>query len=140
MSRRLDDLSTALRPLADALLAALAADQVTVRVISTLRTMAEHQANLRRGTSSAILSFHLPRHLRVPGLSPADPDFDKADALDLVLYDPAVNKALWDTELPGWQAIGHHAERLGLEWGGRWKKPYDPGHVQLPRAVWQRRP
>lgn len=136
MSRRLDDLSSALRPLADTLLAQLAVDGIMVQVISTLRTLEEHRANLRKGTSSALLSFHLPRYLRVPTLSPAHPDFAKSDALDVVLITD--RKAIWATSDPRWREIGHTAESLGLEWGGRWKKPYDPGHVQLPRAIWSK--
>lgn len=31
-----------------------------------------------------------------------------------------------------WELIGAEAERLGLEWGGRWKKPDRP-HLQLPK-------
>lgn len=29
-----------------------------------------------------------------------------------------------------WQLLGQTAKELGLEWGGDWKDPYDPGHVQ----------
>lgn len=28
-------------------------------------------------------------------------------------------------------ALGELAEGLGLTWGGRWKKPFDPGHFEL---------
>lgn len=31
-----------------------------------------------------------------------------------------------------WDVVGPWAEsRLGLTWGGRWIRPYDPGHFQL---------
>lgn len=31
-----------------------------------------------------------------------------------------------------WKVLGPWAERvLGLTWGGRWSRPYDPGHFQL---------
>lgn len=135
-SRNLDDLSSELRPLADALLVALIQHGVEVRVISILRTMEEHRVNLRKGTSSAMLSFHLPRSIRMPHLPMGDPDYMKSDALDLVLI--TARKAIWDTKDPRWHDIGFRAESLGLEWGGRWKKPYDPGHVQLPRLRWSR--
>lgn len=136
MSRRLEDLSTQFRPLAEQLLAALEAAGVRVRVVDTLRTEAEHRANLRAGTSSALRSLHLPRRLRAP-LAPDDPNADKADAMDVCLVDLYTpSKLTWNTADPRWAEIGHHAEDLGLEWGGRWRKPYDPGHVQLPRALW----
>ncbi len=133
MSRLLSDLSSDARPLVDALLGRLAGDGVDVKVISVLRSMEEHRANLLKGVSSAVLSFHLPRAIRTK-VAPGDPDAMKSDACDLVLVKDG--RITWDTSLEGWQAIGHHAEAVGLEWGGRWKKPYDPGHVQVPRRVW----
>lgn len=136
-ARSLAHCSTQLRPLLDLLLLRLTDDQVDYRVISVLRTLEEHRANLAKGTSSALLSFHLPRHLRIPGLPLDDPDYEKSDAVDFALVKDG--RLSWDTSLPGWQLIGHHAEAVGLEWGGRWKKPYDPGHVQLPRAIWGKR-
>ncbi len=27
--------------------------------------------------------------------------------------------------------LGEKAESLGLTWGGRWKKPFDPGHFEM---------
>jgi hypothetical protein len=29
-----------------------------------------------------------------------------------------------------WLKIGVEGEKLGLRWGGRWRKPYDPGHFE----------
>lgn len=48
-------------------------------------------------------------------------------AIDVV---PIVDSAaVWDN--PGlWRKIGVVGERLGLRWGGRWRKPYDPGHFE----------
>lgn len=48
-------------------------------------------------------------------------------AVDLV---PIVDSvAVWDnTSL--WKKIGITGEKLGLRWGGRWRKPYDPGHFE----------
>jgi hypothetical protein len=48
-------------------------------------------------------------------------------AVDLV---PIVDSvAVWDnTQL--WKKVGLAGEKLGLRWGGRWKKPYDPGHFE----------
>ncbi len=48
-------------------------------------------------------------------------------AIDVV---PMVNGvAVWDNAAL-WRKIGVAGERLGLRWGGRWKKPYDPGHFE----------
>ena len=29
-----------------------------------------------------------------------------------------------------WRKVGMVGEKLGLRWGGRWKRPYDPGHFE----------
>jgi hypothetical protein len=48
-------------------------------------------------------------------------------AVDLV---PMVDSiAVWDN-VALWKKIGVTGEKLGLRWGGRWKKPYDPGHFE----------
>jgi hypothetical protein len=142
VSRRLDDLSAALRPLAFEFIARLVERGVLVQVVDTLRTEAEHRANLASGASSAVRSLHLPRRLRAD-VPPGDADAEKSDALDVcpfevyALHGP--DKLQWDASDPAWQVVGEVAESLGLEWGGRWRKPHDPGHVQLPRRVWETR-
>jgi hypothetical protein len=48
-------------------------------------------------------------------------------AVDLV---PVVDSvAVWDNASL-WRKIGITGEKLGLRWGGRWRKPYDPGHFE----------
>jgi hypothetical protein len=48
-------------------------------------------------------------------------------AIDVV---PVVNnEAVWDNTIL-WRKVGMVGEKLGLRWGGRWKKPYDPGHFE----------
>jgi hypothetical protein len=48
-------------------------------------------------------------------------------AVDVV---PVVDSvAVWDNALL-WRKIGAVGEKLGLRWGGRWRKPYDPGHFE----------
>jgi hypothetical protein len=106
-------------------------------IIQTSRTMAEHQVNLASGTSGTSFSLHLPRLLRWPlSAGPLDArDRNKADAMDLAPYDQyqlhGPDKLKWDGTDPAWGIIGEEAERLGLRWGGRWKQPFDPGHVEL---------
>jgi hypothetical protein len=48
-------------------------------------------------------------------------------AIDVV---PVVNSiAVWDN-VALWRKVGMTGEKLGLRWGGRWRKPYDPGHFE----------
>jgi hypothetical protein len=48
-------------------------------------------------------------------------------AIDVV---PIVNNAaVWNNAIL-WRKIGLAGEKLGLRWGGRWKKPYDPAHFE----------
>ncbi len=48
-------------------------------------------------------------------------------AIDIV---PIVDSvAVWDN-VALWRKIGMTGEKLGLRWGGRWRKPYDPGHFE----------
>jgi peptidoglycan L-alanyl-D-glutamate endopeptidase CwlK len=49
-------------------------------------------------------------------------------AADLTVFDKNGKKV--DSKKV-WDMIGKIAEEEGLTWGGRWKSPYDPGHVQL---------
>ena len=34
-----------------------------------------------------------------------------------------------------WRKVGVAGEKLGLRWGGRWRKPYDPGHFEWTGGV-----
>jgi hypothetical protein len=48
-------------------------------------------------------------------------------AVDVV---PVVNDVpVWDNAML-WRKVGVIGEKLGLRWGGRWRKPYDPGHFE----------
>jgi hypothetical protein len=141
MSRALNDLSTDLRPLAFALLARLVERGVAVMIVDTLRTEAEHLANLQAGTSAAKFSRHLPRSMR-RFCAADDPNREKADAMDVCPYEiyalHGPDKLKWEPTDAAWKVIGEEAEKLGLIWGGRWQKPHDPGHVELPRSIWDR--
>lgn len=136
MSRALDDLSNSFQPLAYALIARCVGRGLAVLITDTLRTVEEQEAFLAAGTSGTRLSRHLPRRLRWPLVTPPAPkDAEKADAMDLVPYSVyqlhGPDKAQWDTKDPAWGIIGEEAEKLGLRWGGRWRDPFDPGHVEL---------
>ena len=135
--RSLDSLSSDFLPLAMAWIARVTARGVAVMIVQTSRTVEEHRANLLSGTSSTTLSLHLPRRMRWrPDALPLDPaEVDKADAMDLAPYAiyqlHGSDKLQWDATDPAWGVIGEEAERLGLRWGGRWVKPFDPGHAEL---------
>ncbi len=48
-------------------------------------------------------------------------------AVDVV---PIVDSvAVWDN-IALWRKVGVAGEKLGLRWGGRWRKPFDPGHFE----------
>lgn len=34
-----------------------------------------------------------------------------------------------------WRRVGAVGEKLGLRWGGRWRRPYDPGHFEWTGGV-----
>jgi hypothetical protein len=133
MDRSLDSLSAEFRPLAFEVLARLVERGLAVMIVQTLRTLEEHQRNMANGTSRTALSKHLPRRLR--GYDPDSPDADKADAIDLcpyAIYDlHGPDKLQWDASDPAWAVIGAVGESVGLQWGGRWRDPHDPGHLAL---------
>lgn len=118
MSRRLNDLSLAMRPLAVELLARLTEAGILVLIVDTLRTPEEHAENLRKGVSWTTRSKHLDGH-----------------AIDLCPYKTFIlagpDKLQWDTTDPVWSRMGQIGEAVGLVWGGRWTKTPDVGHFEL---------
>ena len=131
MSRALNDLSPRFRPLAVELLARCAEAGIPVCVVDTLRTPAEHAANLAKGVSWTRHSKHL--------------DGDAIDICPYAVWDAhGPDKLLWDAGDPLWQRLGAIGEGLGLRWGGRFRAPAKPdmGHFEwvdppptIPEAV-----
>ena len=82
-----------------------------MRIIDTLRTPAEHAANLAHGVSWTQHSKHLD-----------------GDAIDVC---PAALLAVkgWAPDSPLWERVGVIGEALGLRWGGRWQQK-DLGHFE----------
>ena len=117
MSTSLNDLAPRFRPLAVELLARCVEARIPIIIVDTLRTPAEHAANLAKGVSWVKRSQHLD------GL-----------AIDICPYDvyrlaAGGNKLQWDSNHPIWAHIGIIGEGLGLRWGGRWKVR-DVGHFE----------
>ena len=117
MSRSLDDLSSRFRPLVDELLRQAAAAGIEVRIIDTLRTPAEQEANVAKGVSWTLRSKHLP-----------GPE-GKAEAIDIAPISVLGLKA-WAPRHADWQRLGLIGENLGLRWGGRWIKTPDLAHFE----------
>lgn len=138
MSRYLADLCPRLRPLAAQALGELIGEGFQPWIVDTLRTKAEHAANVAKGTSWTKRSKHLARtreecsdcgHLAnsqgESGLSHA------IDAAPLEVWQAhGPDKLAWDPEHPFWSRLGAIGERLGLGWGGRWEQR-DLGHLEL---------
>lgn len=116
MSRRLDDLDPRFRPLAVELLAQAVEAGIAVMIIDTLRTPAEHAANLARGVSWTSHSKHLD------GLA--------IDICPFSVYDlHGPDKLAWAAG-PVWDRLGLMGETLGLRWGGRFRNHPDLGHFE----------
>jgi peptidoglycan LD-endopeptidase CwlK len=95
---------------------------VQLEVVQGLRTIAEQDALFAQGRTK-------------PGKVVTNARGGKSNhnyglAVDLVPF--SNGKPNWDAPNSIWMAIGAEAEKLGLEWGGQWKKFIDRPHVQLP--------
>ena len=123
-----------MRPRVFEVLARLTERGVPVMIVSTGRSIEEHQQNLANGTSWTALSRHLPRALRIPNLPTTDPNYLKSDAIDLAPYETWLahgpDKVSWDAADPAWKILGELGESVGLKWGGRWVKTPDWGHLE----------
>lgn len=116
MSKRLEDLAPAFRPLAEQLIKACKEAGIPLAIIDTLRTPEEHAANLAKGVSWTARSKHLD------GL-----------AID-VCPTTLLKEKGWAPASPLWTTIGVIGESLGLRWGGRWKVR-DLGHFEMKGAI-----
>lgn len=52
-------------------------------------------------------------------------------AVDFGMFKPGGTHETYIEDGNEYRLIGPIAESLGFEWGGRWTKPFDPGHVQV---------
>jgi hypothetical protein len=117
MSRALNDLTPAFRPLAFELLARSIEAGIAVMIVATGRTALEQAANLAKGVSWVTHSKH-----------------EDGLAIDICPFDTwtlhGANKLAWNAKDPTWQQLGRIGEALGLRWGGRWTIP-DLGHFEM---------
>lgn len=102
-----------------------------VRVTSGLRTDAEQLALWSKGRNGD------PGQIVTNARTAESSAHGRGAAIDLVPLDEE-GRPVWLDSDPRWQIIGTLAERMGLEWGGRWGKFRDMPHVQL--KDWRRLP
>lgn len=96
------------------LMAECKARGIELRVVETFRTHAKQ--NEYAGMGRKYTNSTAGRSKHQYGL-----------AVDVV---PVVNgNPVWDNPVL-WKKVGVIGEKLGLRWGGRWKKPYDPAHFE----------
>ena len=102
------------------MIAALAAQGLTVEVVQGLRTFAEQDALFAQGRSK--------KGQIVTNAKGGQSNHNYGLAVDLC---PFVNgKPQWNDNA-GFLLIGAEAAKVGLQWGGAWKKFIDKPHVQL---------
>lgn len=119
MSRKLDDLSPRMLPVAMQLLARCVEAGIMVMIVDTRRTLAEQQANVAKGVSWTLASRHLT-----------------GDAIDICPYETwnahGPDKLNWNGDDPVWTQIGAIGESVGLKWGViKNGKQVDPGHFEF---------
>ena len=125
MSRLLNDLAPAVRPLVDKFLDDCAAAEIDVLVTCTLRSVEEQQALYAQGRTT-------PGPI-VTDAKPGQSAHNFGLAVDIV---PIVNgKPDWQGADPVWQDVGEIGEAAGLEWAGRWTTFKELPHFQMPN--WQ---
>ena len=143
-STSLDDLTPEMKPRAMALIARCVEHGIHGSIERTLTSPAVEAQKVAQGLSSTMNSKHLPQ-----------PPSGKSDAMDFAPFRHGTLAVDWSAgpgwkpgEDPGkprtrvdrahvsepWATYGELAEALGLEWGGRWHQPFDPGHVNFIRT------
>jgi hypothetical protein len=97
-----------------ALIRACKAKGIEIAVVETYRTHAKQ--NEYKGMGKGYTNSGAGKSKHQYGL-----------AVDVV---PVVRGvAVWNN-VALWKKVGTTGEKLGLRWGGRWRRPYDPGHFE----------
>lgn len=100
-----------------------------VVVTQGVRTVEQQQALYAKGrTAPGAIVTYADGIIKKSNHQPAADGLGRA--VDLAFLD-ADGKPSWDESHP-WTLLGVMAEQQGLQWGGRWKKPVDRPHVELP--------
>jgi peptidoglycan LD-endopeptidase CwlK len=100
----------------------LAKAGMQIEVVQGLRTFAEQDALFAQGRTK-------PGKV-VTNARGGQSNHNYGLAVDVVPF--ANGKPNWNAPNNIWVAIGTEAEKLGMEWGGNWKKFIDKPHIQLP--------
>lgn len=117
MGQKLQSLHPELRPKVEAVLRAMRKRGFEPRIHHAWRSVAEQATIVADGNSTVRFSFHNAKN----------PDGTLAAlAADIVDANLA-----WKAKPEFWKAVEEEAKKRGLYWGGDFKTPWDPGHVQL---------
>jgi hypothetical protein len=109
---------------ANRMAAALALRNIPIRLTDGLRTFAEQDVLYAKGRTT-----HLDQGI-VTNAKGGFSNHNYGLAVDVV---PLVNgQPNWGVSEDVWKAIGEEGRKVGLEWGGDWKKLIDRPHFQLP--------
>lgn len=116
-------LHASVQPYARALVLKAAADGITIKVISGLRTYAEQEALYAKGRTKP--------GPRVTNARGGYSNHNFGIAFDIGVF----NGSQYVPESPRYKAVGVLGMELGLDWGGNWKTIKDEPHFQL-RPSW----
>jgi peptidoglycan L-alanyl-D-glutamate endopeptidase CwlK len=105
-----------------AMVDALAQGGINVEVVQGLRTFAEQDALFAQGRTK--------RGAVVTNARGGQSNHNYGLAVDVVPFTDG--KPNWNAPNSVWMAIGQEGGKVGLEWGGNWKKFIDKPHLQLP--------
>jgi peptidoglycan L-alanyl-D-glutamate endopeptidase CwlK len=111
------------QPLARALVQKAAANGITIKVISGLRTFAEQDALFAKGRTAPG-----PKVTNAPG---GFSNHNFGIAFDIGVF----SGNTYQSESPKYKAVGVLGTDMGLEWGGNWTSIVDQPHFQL-RPSW----
>lgn len=125
-----------------AVVAALAAKGMRIRVTDGLRTFEEQDKLFQKGrhlVNGEWKCIHTKCRNTVTNARGGRSNHNYGMALDCYpvidgkvhFFAPASPATLKKRVMEVQEAIGVESERVGLTWGGRWTSPFDPPHVQL---------